>query len=166
MPSTRNGQTTRNGQNELGDLVDVAGKDGTFSKFLAAAAAADMISVLRAAGPYTLFAPTDKAFAKFPASTLAKLMRPNHRGLLASIVGYHMALGAVRSQSLAGKRYRAKTYEGRDLRIDGRGDVVAVNGAPLVRPDLRASNGVLHGIDHVLWPKPSQERTSAPDQNG
>jgi uncharacterized surface protein with fasciclin (FAS1) repeats len=155
-----------NGRHELGDLADVAGREDVFGSFLAAAAAAEIMGVLRSAGPYTLFAPTDTAFAKFPPSTLSKLMRPANRVLLVSILGYHLALGAVLTRSLAGKRYRAKTLEGRDLRIDARGDVVAVNGAPVVRPDLIASNGVLHGIDSVLWPKPSPVRATTPEHNG
>jgi uncharacterized surface protein with fasciclin (FAS1) repeats len=150
----------------LGDLADLADREGVFSTFLAAAASADMIGALRSAGPYTLFAPTDAAFAKFPPSTLAKLMRPANRALLVSILSYHIAPGAVRARSLAGKRYRAKSLEGRDLRIDGRGEVVTVNGAPLARPDRVASNGVLHGIDNVLWPKPSPARAAAAQESG
>jgi uncharacterized surface protein with fasciclin (FAS1) repeats len=154
-----------NGHDQLGDLVDVAGREKVFTAFLAAVAAAGMIDILRSAGPYTLFAPTDRAFAKFPASTLSKLMRPANRPLLSSVLGSHLAFGAAPSRMLAGKRYRARTLEGRDLRIDGRDEVLTVNGAPLSKPDIIASNGVLHGIEHVLWPKPLQERAATPESN-
>lgn len=144
---------------EMDDLAGAAAKEGSFGVFLAAARSASMIELLQGAGPFTVFAPTDKAFAKFPRSTLARLMKPAHRELLVKVVGYHLALGAVRSRALAGKRFRAKTHAGSDLRIDGVGDAILVNSAPIVLPDLVASNGVLHGIDHVLWPKPAQTQT-------
>jgi uncharacterized surface protein with fasciclin (FAS1) repeats len=151
-----------NDNNPRVDLADVLEREGTFTTFLAAAAAANMMGVLRGRGRYTLFAPTDRAFAKFPPSTLSKLMGESNRTLLISIIGYHLAPGAAMSRALAGKRFRAKTLDGRELRIDGRLDTIIVNGAGLVMPDLIASNGVLHGVDGVLWPKPMPQPAPAP----
>lgn len=132
-------------------LIDVAQSAGQFSTFLRAVAAGDLLDTLRTRGPFTLFAPTDDAFDLFPASTLRKLMTPAHKPLLQKVLSYHFANGKVLAARFEGKRVRATTLEGGDLRISGV-DGLTVNGASVSLPDILASNGVLHGIDRVLWP--------------
>lgn len=152
----RNGTQMMSGSS---NLVGAAEGAGLFKTYLAAATRAGIIDTLGENGPFTLFAPTDEAFGKFTSSTMAKLMAVGNRALLTTIVAYHLAPGKVMFGRFAGKRYRAKTLEGRELRIDGaRAEGgVTVNGVHIVRPDIVASNGVLHGIASVLWPKPVRE---------
>jgi uncharacterized surface protein with fasciclin (FAS1) repeats len=135
-----------------GNLVDIARAAGGFASFLEAAEAAELLDTLQGPGPFTLFAPTDAAFAKFPAATLSKLMQADQKPLLRSIIAFHFAEGRVAAGRFAGKKIRAKSYEGGELLVDGSSGIV-VNGARVVMPDLGAVNGVLHGVDKVLWPK-------------
>ncbi|NDC57750.1 MAG: fasciclin domain-containing protein [Alphaproteobacteria bacterium] len=134
------------------NLFDVAVDSGHFSVFLKAAESVGLRDTLESGGPFTLFAPTDAAFDKFPATTLAKLLRPEHAPLLRTVLLFHFAPGVVPARRFAGTRIRAKSFEGGDLFIDG-SDGIAVNRARVVAPDITATNGVIHGIDRVLWPK-------------
>ncbi|HVY86059.1 MAG TPA: fasciclin domain-containing protein [Caulobacterales bacterium] len=102
-------------------------------------------------GPFTIFAPTDEAFDKFPVASLDRLIdgKPD---LLTAVAGYHFAVGKVLSKRFAGARIRAVTYGGQSLIIDGKSGL-RVNTANLVRPDIIAGACVIHGIDSVLWPR-------------
>lgn len=112
-------------------------------------------AVLNAGGPFTVFAPTDAAFAKFPKESLDRLLHGDG-ALMRTVIGYHFAAGKVRSAQFKGKRIRAVMYAGGDVIIDGRTGL-RVNRAHLTVPDIRAGDCVLiHGIDGVLWPEIAQ----------
>lgn len=143
------------------DLLDSAERTGRYSTFLSAVKLAGLEATLRSKGPFTLFAPQDEAFEKFPSATLDKLMAPDNRDLLVSVLGYHFAPGQVLAARFAGKRIAATSFEGSRLRIDG-SDGLHVDGASVVEADVPASNGVLHGIDRVLWPKTAGAAVAVP----
>ena len=137
------------------NLIQAAKAAGGFNTFLGMAQRAGLTSILEGAGPYTIFAPTDEAFAKIPRSARDKLMPGSQVELLKAIVSGHLVSGRMLSQRLQGRRIRGKSVQGGELLIDG-GEAISVNGAQVVRPDIVAENGVLHGIDKVLWPKGAQ----------
>jgi len=107
--------------------------------------------LLQSGGPYTIFAPTDAAFSKFPPGAFRTLMEADEQ-LLRSVAGYHFAAGKVVSAGFVGKRIRAVTYGGQSLIIDGR-DGLRVNTAIIAQPDVLVGACVVHGIDGVLWPR-------------
>lgn len=121
---------------------------GAFARMLRTSRFAEL---MESGGPYTIFAPTDSAFAKFPQGAFRTLMEADE-ALLHSVAGYHFAAGKVVSARFTGKRIRAVTYGGQSLIIDGRNGL-RVNTASLVAPDLIIGSCVVHGIDGVLWPR-------------
>lgn len=131
-------------------VVSVADRAG-FHVFASALRSSDYFDKLEGAGPFTMFAPSDAAFKKFSKAALDKLLNDD-RELLHVVLGYHFAAGKVASPRLAGKRIRAVMQAGGDVIIDGRTDL-RVNAARLIKPDLDARNGVVHGIDALLWPR-------------
>lgn len=135
----------------LGDIATVASGTGTFVTLLAAVNAAGLSSTLTGAGPITVFAPTDAAFAKLPYGTVDRLLRPENRDALRQLVSYHVMNGRVQSVGLMGKTMTSPTLEGLSVNIDGRNGVM-VNNARVVQPDIEASNGLIHSIDTVLMP--------------
>ena len=135
------------------DLIGVARAAGEFETFLSAVERAGLSPLLQGTARYTIFAPTDEAFAKVSRDELAKLMAPGK--LLKAVVSIHLVAGEVRTARLVGRRIRGKSVEGGELVITG-AKAIDVNGAILVRADILAANGVLHGIDRVLWPKLAQ----------
>jgi uncharacterized surface protein with fasciclin (FAS1) repeats len=151
-------------ENSAVTLLAAAERAGGFSSFLAAMAQAGLGSVLTGKRRYTIFAPTDEAFAAFPESTREKLMSPDQIELLKAVIAVHLVSGQVRTERLRGRRIRGKSVEGSELVING-AEAISVNGAFIVRPDIAAANGVLHGIDKVLWPKFAQ-RESEPARGG
>lgn len=135
------------------DIVDTAVAAGQFKTLAAALTAAGLVTTLKGPGPFTVFAPTDAAFAKLPPGTVQGLLKPENKAQLVSILTYHVVPGKVMSASLAGKTTEAKTVEGKAVKIDGTKGGVTVNGAKVVAADIAASNGVIHVIDTVLIPK-------------
>lgn len=135
-------------------VVSVADRAG-FHTFASALRSSDHSKALEGPGPFTMFAPSDAAFDRFSAAALDRLLKD--RELLHVVLGYHFAAGKVAAARLAGKRIRAVMQAGGDVIIDGRSGL-RVNTARLVKPDLGAANGVVHGIDAVLWPR---ERAAA-----
>lgn len=134
--------------NTIVNAIESAGF-GVFARLLRSSRFGDL---LQAGGPYTIFAPTDAAFAKFPQGEFRTLMEADD-ALLRSVAGYHFAAGKVVSARFAGKRIRAVTYGGQSVIIDGRNGL-RVNTAMLVEPDIiMAGACVVHGIDGVLWPR-------------
>ena len=133
-------------------LIEEAHRAGAFQRFLQALAIAGLTDILQGGTRYTVFAPVDSAIEGLPEATWAKLTSPEHRQTLKSVLTYHFAEGMVLTRQLRGRSLRAVTFEGRSLRIRDC-DGIAVNRARIVRPDIEAKNGVLHGIDAVLWPK-------------
>jgi len=134
-----------------GDIVAVASGAGQFKTLLAAATAAGLVPILQSAGPFTVFAPTDAAFAALPAGTVDTLLKPENKKQLASVLTYHVVPGKTMSAALAGKQLSVATVQGANLAIDGRNGVT-VGGAKVISADVAASNGVIHVIDKVLMP--------------
>jgi uncharacterized surface protein with fasciclin (FAS1) repeats len=135
------------------DIVDTAVAAGQFKTLAAALSAAGLVPTLKGPGPFTVFAPTDAAFAKLPAGTVEGLLKPENKAKLVSILTYHVVAGKVMSAGLAGKVTEAKTVEGTTVKIDATKGGVTVNGAKVVKADIAATNGVIHVIDTVLIPK-------------
>ena len=134
------------------DIVDTALAAGQFKTLVAAVQAAGLESTLRGAGPFTVFAPTDAAFAALPAGTVADLLKPENKAKLVQILTYHVVPGKIMSASLAGKKTDAKTVEGRNISIDATMGSVKVNSATVLSADVAADNGVIHVIDTVVIP--------------
>lgn len=134
------------------NIVQVAVENGNFNTLVAAVKAAGLAETLQGPGPFTVFAPTDSAFAKLPAGTVDALLMD--KGKLASILTYHVLSGKVVSSDIARMNgANPVTANGQKLDIDVRGGKVYVNGAQVVTADVQASNGVIHVIDGVLMPK-------------
>lgn len=134
------------------DIVDTAVRAGQFKTLAAALQAAGLVDTLKGAGPFTVFAPTDAAFAALPAGTVENLLKPENRDKLVAILTYHVVPGRVTASQVAGMK-AARTVEGGDLAIRASGGTVTVDGARVVGADVAASNGVIHVIDKVLMPK-------------
>lgn len=134
------------------DIVDTASSAGNFNTLVTAIKAAGLVDTLKGPGPFTVFAPTDDAFAKLPAGTLDNLLKPENKKQLTSILTYHVVPGKVMSKDLAGKKMMAKTAEGSEVTIDGTSGV-KVDKATVTKADINASNGVIHVVDTVLMPK-------------
>ncbi len=134
------------------DIVDVAAGNTNFKTLVAAVKAAGLVDTLKGRGPYTVFAPTDAAFAKLPKGTLQSLLRPENKRQLASILTYHVVAGRIAAADVAGKRTSVKSVQGGTLRVDGRHGV-KLNTERVVTADVRASNGIIHAIDRVLLPR-------------
>lgn len=135
-----------------GDIIDVAVGAGSFKTLAAALSAAGLVDTLKTSGPFTVFAPTDAAFAKLPAGTVENLLKPENRAQLVSILTYHVVPGKITSNQLLDKVTPATTVQGRQATIDGRNGRVTVNGVAVTAADVGASNGVIHVIDTVLMP--------------
>jgi uncharacterized surface protein with fasciclin (FAS1) repeats len=134
------------------DIVDTAASAGSFNTLVTAVKAAGLVDTLKGPGPYTVFAPTDAAFAKLPAGTVESLLKPENRDKLVAILTYHVLPGKVMSGDIAGKTMEVKTVEGQMVDIDAR-DGVKVDNAHVTQADISASNGVIHVIDTVIMPK-------------
>jgi len=133
------------------DIVDTAVAAGDFTTLVAAVEAAGLVETLKGPGPFTVFAPTDEAFAALPAGTVDTLLRPENRDQLVAILTYHVVPGEVMSADIAGQTLTAETVQGSELSIDAT-DGVMVDQATVVAADVDASNGVIHVIDSVLMP--------------
>jgi uncharacterized surface protein with fasciclin (FAS1) repeats len=133
------------------DIVDTA-VAGHFNTLVAAVKAAGLVDALKGPGPFTVFAPTDEAFAKLPAGTLQNLLKPENKGQLTKILTYHVAPGKVMAADVV-KLSSAKTLEGGSFRIVAGDGGVMVNNAHVTKTDIVASNGVIHVIDSVLLPE-------------
>src|SRR5581483_9945722 len=131
------------------DIVDTAVDAAQFKTLAAALEAAGLIDALKGTGPFTVFAPTDDAFAKLPAGTVENLLKPENKKQLVSILTYHVVPGKVMSKDLAGKKTMAKTVEGSEVSIDATNGV-KVDNANVVKADIETSNGVIHVIDAVI----------------
>ena len=132
------------------DIVDTAVAAGSFGTLVGAVQAAGLVDTLKGAGPFTVFAPTDEAFAKLPAGTVEELLKPENKAKLTRILTYHVVGGLVLAKDVV-KLHRAETVAGAPLKIDAYSGV-KVNDANVVKTDIRTSNGVIHVIDSVLMP--------------
>ncbi len=133
------------------DIVDTAVAAGSFKTLAAALQAAGLIDALKGEGPFTVFAPTDEAFAKLPPGTVETLLKPENRAKLVAILKYHVVAGKVTADQVV-KLTEATTLQGQKVAI-AVDDGVKVNGAKVVKADVLTSNGVIHVIDAVLLPK-------------
>lgn len=134
------------------DIVDTAVAAGQFETLADALEAAGLIETLKGDGPFTVFAPTDAAFAKLPEGTVASLLKPENRDQLVAILTYHVVPGKVTAADVV-KLSEAKTVNGADVSIGVSGDSVMVDNATVIKTDIGASNGVIHVIDTVILPK-------------
>ncbi len=133
------------------DIVDTAVAAGSFNTLVAAVTAAGLVDTLKSEGPFTVFAPSDDAFAKLPAGTVDTLVKPENKDKLTAILTLHVVSGKVMSSDITGPMSPASVGgENLDIATDGG---VSVNGAKVVTADIDCSNGVIHVIDTVLMPK-------------
>ncbi len=137
---------------ERADIVDTAVGAGNFTALVAAVQAAGLVEALKGPGPFTVFAPSDEAFAKLPPAELAKLLAPEGKAALTRILTYHVVPGVVLSSDLAGRKTHPRSLQGATLRVDATGAGLRVDAARVVAADIEASNGVIHVIDTVLMP--------------
>lgn len=134
------------------DIVERAIDAKAFTTLVAAVAEAGLVETLKGEGPFTVFAPNDKAFSQLPEGTVADLLKPENRETLTRILTYHVLPGRVMSTDIAGQALEAKTVSGLPLAIDATGGSVRVGDATVTTADVTASNGVIHVIDAVLVP--------------
>lgn len=134
------------------DIVDTAVAAGDFKTLAAALQAAGLVDTLKGPGPFTVFAPTDEAFAKLPAGTVEDLLKPENKQKLISILTYHVVAGKVMANEVV-KLHEAKTVNGQDVKIMVDGGKVMVDNANVVKTDIQCTNGVIHVIDAVLLPR-------------
>lgn len=134
------------------DIVDTAVAAGHFTTLVAAVTAAGLGATLKGAGPFTVFAPSDDAFAKLPAGTVENLVKPENKAHLTKILTLHVMAGKVMAHDVAGKTLTPASVEGEHLHVDGTHGVT-VNGAKVTHADIECTNGVIHVIDTVLMPK-------------
>jgi len=140
------------GQATAADIVDTAVAAGSFKTLVAAVKAAGLVETLKSAGPFTVFAPTDEAFAKLPAGTLEMLLKPENKAKLAGILTYHLVAGKVMAADVV-KVKSAKSVQGGDIKVKVAGGTVMLNGASkVVKTDIVTDNGVIHVIDTVIMP--------------
>jgi uncharacterized surface protein with fasciclin (FAS1) repeats len=133
------------------DIVDTAVAAGQFKTLAAALGGAGLVSTLKGAGPFTVFAPTDAAFAKLPAGTVENLLKPENKDKLTAILTYHVVPGRVMAADV-GKVQEAKTVNGKMLMVSTKGGGVMINDAKVTSTDITATNGVIHVIDSVILP--------------
>lgn len=133
-----------------GDIVVVASGAGSFNTLVAAVKAAGLVETLQGDGPFTVFAPTDDAFAKLPSGTLENLLKPENKAKLVAILTYHVLPGKVMASDV--KTMKAKTVNGKELTIVVADGKVTVDKANVVKTDVAAKNGVIHVIDAVMLP--------------
>ncbi len=134
------------------DIVDTALAAGNFSTLAAALGAAGLIQTLKGEGPFTVFAPTDDAFAKIPAKTLSELLQPENKEKLTAILTYHVLPGKMTShEAINLAPGAAPTVQGQSVTIKSNGGLI-INDAKVIAPDVEATNGVIHVIDSVLMP--------------
>jgi uncharacterized surface protein with fasciclin (FAS1) repeats len=133
------------------DIVDTAVAAGQFNTLAAALEAADLIGTLKGDGPFTVFAPTDAAFAKLPEGTVETLLKPENRDQLIAILTYHVVPGKVEAADVVNLD-EATTVNGQDVQITVADNGVQINNAKVIKTDIEASNGVIHVIDTVILP--------------
>ena len=136
---------------QASDIVDVAASNKSFSTLVAAVKAAGLVETLKGEGPYTVFAPTDEAFAKLPKGTLESLLKPENKQKLVAILTYHVIPGKVMAKDV--KSGKVKTASGSSFKMKVSKKGVWVDNAKVVATDVKADNGVIHVIDTVILPK-------------
>ena len=142
-----------------GDILAVASSSGEFKTFVSAIQAAGLVEKFQAKGPFTIFAPTDAAFAKLPKGTLEDLLKPANKAQLAGLLACHVVPGKLMAEDC--KTMKATNVSGQDLNITVKDGVVRCDGAQVVKADLIATNGVIHAIDTVIIPAPPTDNAES-----
>ena len=143
--------TSTYSQTTSGNIVEIASGNPNFSTLVAAIKAAGLVETLSGKGPYTVFAPTNDAFAALTAGTLDKLLKPENKQQLISLLTYHVIPGSVKSTDLKDGQ-KAKTVNGKEAKVSLKGGKAMVNDATVSQADITATNGVIHVIDKVIMP--------------
>jgi len=146
------GECTASKAKQANDIVDTAVAAGNFKTLAAALEEADLVETLKGKGPFTVFAPTDAAFAKLPKGTVEDLLKPENREKLTAILTYHVVPGRVMAADLV-KLAKAKTVQGAETKIRVDDGKVYVDDAKVTATDIKAGNGVIHVIDAVILPE-------------
>ena len=133
------------------DIVDTAVSAGQFTTLVAAVQAAGLVDVLKGEGPFTVFAPTDEAFAALPEGTVENLLKPENKDQLIAVLTYHVVPGKIMSADIAGKTAEVATVQGSNISVDATNGV-KVDNATVVTADIETDNGVIHVIDQVVLP--------------
>lgn len=141
------------------DIVDVAASNNQFSTLVAAVQAAGLVDTLKGKGPFTVFAPTNEAFAKLPAGTVESLLKPENKDKLIAILTYHVVPGKVYASQVVNID-SAKSVQGGTIDISASNGKVKVDNAYVIKTDIKASNGVIHVIDNVILPTEKQHTAS------
>jgi uncharacterized surface protein with fasciclin (FAS1) repeats len=144
--------TTASARTDDKDIVDTAVAAGSFKTLAKALEAAGLVDTLKGPGPFTVFAPTDEAFAKLPAGTLDDLLKPENKAKLQRILTYHVVPGKVMASDVV-KLQSAKAVSGDTIAVSARNGGVSVDNARVTKTDIVATNGVIHVIDTVILPK-------------
>ena len=134
------------------DIVDTAVSAGQFNTLVAAVEAADLVTTLKGDGPFTVFAPTDEAFAALPEGTVENLLKPENKDQLIAVLTYHVVPGKIMSSDIAGTATMVESVQGSELDVNAT-DGVTVDGATVVTADIETDNGVIHVIDRVVLPR-------------
>ena len=134
------------------DIVDTAVSAGQFNTLVAAVEAADLVTTLKGDGPFTVFAPTDEAFAALPEGTVENLLKPENKEQLISVLTYHVVAGKIMSSDIAGTTAMVESVQGSELDVNATNGVT-VDGATVVTADIEPDNGVIHVIDRVVLPQ-------------
>lgn len=141
---------------QLPTMVDILGSSPDFSTLVSALGTADLIETLYGPGPFTIFAPTNEAFAAMDNGMLEELMKPENKGKLITVLSYHVIPGKVSSGDIAGKSEAVASLNNKDMLLDGSGVSIKVNTATVTMGDIEASNGLIHVVDQVLVPRFSE----------
>ena len=134
------------------DIVDTAVSAGQFNTLVAAVEAADLVTTLKGDGPFTVFAPTDEAFAALPEGTVENVLKPENKEQLISVLTYHVVAGKIMSSDIAGTTAMVESVQGSELDVNATNGVT-VDGATVVTADIETDNGVIHVIDRVVLPQ-------------
>lgn len=153
MSAAASAQTAAStGEMKKMDIVDTAMSAGMFNTLVAAVKAGGLVETLKGPGPYTVFAPTDEAFAKLPAGTVENLLKPENKEMLVKILTYHVVPGNAMASDVV-KQKKWKTVQGQELMVQVKDGKVWIDKSTVLKPDIAASNGTIHVIDTVLMPK-------------
>ncbi len=150
------------------DIVHIAASNEDFSTLVAAVKAAGLVDALKGEGPFTVFAPTNKAFAKLPKGTVESLLKPENKDKLVEILTYHVVPGKVMAADVAGLASGTKvaTLSGGEVTVKKSGSNIFLNTSKIVATDIVASNGVIHVIDSVLLPSKSDKKPASYGSQG
>jgi uncharacterized surface protein with fasciclin (FAS1) repeats len=137
---------------KIGNIVEVAVANGSFKTLVAAVKAAGLVETLSGKGPFTVFAPTDAAFAKLPEGTIRELLKPENKATLIKVLTYHVVAGKVESKDIKNGSVLANTVEGNSIKVTKNSKGVIIDNSKVIAADVKVSNGVIHVIDTVLLP--------------